>query len=623
MNPLILRRLIGSGWFSPDSLFVNGEKGSAIDFLTMIGAYQDSAGTVPITAIGQLLGRHSDLSGNNNHALQPTSGKRPLYLGCANFDGVDDGLLLSAMPWGNSSQITIVMGIRESYQTYAYGVLFSHAGFNGYLGRKTNDEYELTLYTPAYKSGPYPRRAAQVVDVAFDTVPTTMDEEIIHHVDGQVVNQTVFVNGQTYGQTFATLNQLLGTYTDGSTYPLNGEIYRYICINRALTVQEMADARAWCMAGRSVQPTGLTAELNMFQITGQSLAEGGVGAPVTTVQEYDNVMFTLLENTPSAYVPAVNVTTNLESPMYGQIGHVKALIDGDAGADDYQMLGCNNGVGSSSILIHTKTQATFTTAMSQVVAAKAIADGQGRTFRFRAVSWVQGEADNAMSRTEYQSVLEKLASQYNEQGKRLALQSEDVIFITSQVCSNPLPNVALAQLDAAIAHPLIYMSTPLYPFNHDVDGRHLVAASAKVLGGYMGLVYKRVLIDGVQWEPLRPLSHTQSGNDVTITFNVPDGPLVLDTTLIQAQTNYGFSAADASGVDIPVTSVTLVDTDKVKVTTSAPIPAGGWVNYAQTVQTEPARSLGGCGNLRDSQGDTLTYTGWPMHNWCVMFRHVV
>ncbi len=607
------------------AIFANGEKGAIWDYGAIANNYQDTAGTTPVTASGQVSARVNDLSGNNNHLLQSTSGRRTMFGQAAVFDGVDDGFVAANMNWGSSTHITSVVSLREGYKTYAYGMVdaFSTAAGGGfYVGTSNQEVYEVACKNPTSKFGPLDKTNRKVLDYSLDTSVIPQDEAIVLHVNGVAFTPTYHVAGRNYSETLSPVTMKVGLFNN-DTYPTVGERYRQVVINRPLTAQEMADVRAWCQQAYPVYATGLNAQLNMFQITGQSLAEGGNGAPVTTAQEYDNVMFTLLENNPAAYVPAVNVTTNLESPMYGQIGHLKALIAAQEGASNYQMLGCNNGVGSASILILDKGGATFDIAMSQVTAAKSIADGQGRSFRFRAVSYVQGETDNAMSRTDYKSAIMKLATNYSHSGKLSAKQAEDVVFITSQVCSNTLPNVALAQLDAAIEHPLIYLSTPLYPLNFDVDGRHLLAPSAKVLGGYMAIVYKRVVVDGGQWEPLRPISHVQDGNDVTITFNVPSGPLVLDTTLIQAQTNYGFSAADSGGTPIAVTGVVLVGTDKVKITTASPVPSGGYINYAQTTQTEPVRSLGGCGNLRDSQGDTITYTGWPMHNWCVLFTQVI
>ena len=57
--------------------------------------FQDSAGTVPVTADGDPVGRMLDQSGNGNHATQSISGSRPVYrtdgtLHWLEFDGVDD-----------------------------------------------------------------------------------------------------------------------------------------------------------------------------------------------------------------------------------------------------------------------------------------------------------------------------------------------------------------------------------------------------------------------------------------------------------------------------------------------------------------------------------------------------
>jgi len=622
LSSLALTRTSGGGAsFDPATLFANGEKGAVWDYTAESAIFQDAAAATPIV-VGGPIGRVNDLSGQGNHITQSTAGLRPMYVKGAAFDGVDDGLLSGAINWGSSTKITNVVSVRTVKQTYGYAIMEAYGtalGNNTYVGKvSANLRLECSLKNATSLSEPIDNFNHHVIDYCFDTVPIPQDEAIKVSVDGVLSPPNYFVAGRNYSETLSPVTVRIGTFFAGN-HPFIGERYRQVVINRALTSEELANVRAWCLAGRPTYAKGLTADLNMFQISGQSLAEGGVGAPVTTAQEYDNVMFTLRESNPTAYVPAVNVTTNLETPMYGQIGYLKSLISGMSGAAGYQMLGCNNGQGSASILVLRKGEATFNAAISQVAAAKTIAAGQGRSFRFRAVGWVQGEADNAMSRADYKTVLCDLASAYNHMGKAAAGQAEDVILITSQVMSNALPNVALAQLDASIEHSLIYMSTPLYHFDFDVDGRHLIAASSKQLGGYMAIVYKKVLVDGEDWSPVRPLSYAQAGSDVTISMHVPVGPLALDTTLLPAQTNYGFAAFNSGGTPISITGVTLVDADKVKITTASPIPSGGYITYAQSAQPEPVRSLGGSGNLRDSQGASMVYLGKPMHNWCVLF----
>tara|TARA_R110000868_G_scaffold179574_1_gene419699 strand:+ start:16553 stop:17995 length:1443 start_codon:yes stop_codon:yes gene_type:complete len=64
--------------FSPPSLFAAGEQGvwyDPSDFSTM---FQDSAGTTPVTAVEQPVGRILDKSGRSNHATQATSASRPV-----------------------------------------------------------------------------------------------------------------------------------------------------------------------------------------------------------------------------------------------------------------------------------------------------------------------------------------------------------------------------------------------------------------------------------------------------------------------------------------------------------------------------------------------------------------
>lgn len=63
---------------NPNSLFPTGAQGfwfDPSDFGTM---FQDDAGTVPVTAVGQAVGRILDKSGRGNHATQATAGNKPV-----------------------------------------------------------------------------------------------------------------------------------------------------------------------------------------------------------------------------------------------------------------------------------------------------------------------------------------------------------------------------------------------------------------------------------------------------------------------------------------------------------------------------------------------------------------
>lgn len=58
------------------NLFSSGQQGAWYDPSDLSTLFQDSAGTTPVTAMEQPVGRILDISGNSNHAFQATSTKR-------------------------------------------------------------------------------------------------------------------------------------------------------------------------------------------------------------------------------------------------------------------------------------------------------------------------------------------------------------------------------------------------------------------------------------------------------------------------------------------------------------------------------------------------------------------
>lgn len=60
------------------ALFAAGEQGAWYDPSDWSTLFQDSAGTLPVTAVGQPVGKMLDKSGRGNHATQPTAINRPV-----------------------------------------------------------------------------------------------------------------------------------------------------------------------------------------------------------------------------------------------------------------------------------------------------------------------------------------------------------------------------------------------------------------------------------------------------------------------------------------------------------------------------------------------------------------
>ncbi len=99
------------------SLFASGEPGAWYDPSDMSTLFQDSAGTVPVTAVEQPVGRILDKSGRGNHATQATTTKRPVLKidagGCyyLSFDGVDDALQTGNIDFTGTDKMTVWAGV--------------------------------------------------------------------------------------------------------------------------------------------------------------------------------------------------------------------------------------------------------------------------------------------------------------------------------------------------------------------------------------------------------------------------------------------------------------------------------------------------------------------------------
>lgn len=67
----------GTTW-TPAEWFLASEQGAWYDPSDMSTLFQDAAGTIPVTAVGQPVGRILDKSGRGNHASQATAASRPV-----------------------------------------------------------------------------------------------------------------------------------------------------------------------------------------------------------------------------------------------------------------------------------------------------------------------------------------------------------------------------------------------------------------------------------------------------------------------------------------------------------------------------------------------------------------
>lgn len=371
-------------------------------------------------------------------------------------------------------------------------------------------------------------------------------------------------------------------------------------------------------------------QLNYINNYGQSLAAQSVPATaLTTTQEYDNLGLVAHSTSPTYTLPLTVANTQWssggESPMYGTAGHLKELLAEENGLtygiNDYQLLCCNNGYGGYTMAQLCKGTAPYTAVMSQVTSGLAMAAALGKSFAHAATIWTQGEAETSTSQAAVLAALLQLASDFNVDSRAITGQYSDSVFVMRQTTSTNR-HVALAELEASETSSLIKLVCPMYQFSF-TDIYHIPATDSKWLGGYYGLALKRLLVDGVDWQPLKPVGHAVLGNVIDLIFNKTG--LVFDTTLVPAQVNQGFTVLNGSGSPITISSIAIVKPNRVRIT-CASAPASGWtISYGLAAAVGKGAYVGGAGNLRDRQGDSIVYSAVskPLHNWCVLFDYSI
>jgi hypothetical protein len=278
----------------------------------------------------------------------------------------------------------------------------------------------------------------------------------------------------------------------------------------------------------------------------------------------------------------------------------------------------------------------FDEAMMQIADAKALAVAAGAGYTVRAVTAIHGESDHYAAQfpldgtdgtsnaiVTYADALLEWQRDYDAAIRAATGQAETVPLFISQMANwndTPHSEIPSRQLEAHVRSAgRVIVIGPTYQLPYAPDCIHFTNRGEKQLGEYFAKAYQRVITEHGVWEPLRPLQATAADNVVTVRFQVPKPPLVLDTQLVSNPGNYGFEMVDAAGGALVIESVTLTGADTVAITTSG-ASAGGRVRYAYTAQplTCPGPETGPRGNLRDSDASTSA-SGTPLFDWSVSF----
>jgi hypothetical protein len=233
--------------FNPSSsLFAASEKGAWFDAGDRSTMFQDVAGTIPVTAVGQFVGKWLDKSGNGNHAVASANDTtRPTYQidneGNPNVTFTKSPatqLVTPAINFTGTAQMTVCVGVHVTDSSSA-GVTVelgtSVASVNGSFSigaPSSTADHSVNLRGTATLNA----RVANVVDGddiitgLFDISQATKELEIIPRLNFvQLTGSQITWTGTDAGTgNFSNLPLYIGSEGAGKTLPFGGKIYQII-----------------------------------------------------------------------------------------------------------------------------------------------------------------------------------------------------------------------------------------------------------------------------------------------------------------------------------------------------------------------------------------------------------
>ena len=246
--------------FTPKNLFASNEKGVWFDASDLTTLFQDSAGTVPVTTVGQPVGKWLDKSGNNNHAVQNISASRPTYQidneGNPNVTFTKSGtqLVTPSIDFTATAQMTACVGLHVTDSGSAGVALELGADVNSVNGSFLFGAPSSASDHSLYLRGTSTIRAAvnnvvdgdDIITGLFDISQTTKELELIPRLNYvQLTGSQITWTGTDSGTgNFGNLPLYIGSRS-GITTPYGGKIYQIIVRGAASTSNQIYQTEAW------------------------------------------------------------------------------------------------------------------------------------------------------------------------------------------------------------------------------------------------------------------------------------------------------------------------------------------------------------------------------------------
>lgn len=242
------------GW-TPALLFAASEPGAWYDPSDFSTMFQDDAGTTPVTATGQTVGRILDKSGRGSHATQANSGRRPVLQQDASgyyyllFDGSDDGLVSSTITPG-TDKAQVFAGVRKLSDAAAGVVIESSTQLSSNSGSIQLAAPLSAASNYSFSSRGTSTGAASYTNAAV-AAPLTSVLSGLGDISGD--RATLRLNGAQVAQ--AATDQGTGNYLayplyigrrGGTSLPFNGRLYSLIVrFGANLDASTISSAETW------------------------------------------------------------------------------------------------------------------------------------------------------------------------------------------------------------------------------------------------------------------------------------------------------------------------------------------------------------------------------------------
>lgn len=242
------------GGFNPRSLFASGEQGIWLDPSDFSALFQDAAGTTPVTAVGQPVGKILDKSGRGNHSSQSTAASRPTLQQDSNglyylsFDGTDDGMATPSIDFTGTDKMTVWAGVRKLSDA-AIGVVCE---LSASLTSNAGTFYLAAPQVAGAATYAFASRGSIAVTniTAGATAPDTSVIVGVGDISGDI--ELIRRNGAQAG--VSTADQGTGNFGNyplyigrrgGTTLPFNGRIYQLIIRGAESNAGQIAAGEAW------------------------------------------------------------------------------------------------------------------------------------------------------------------------------------------------------------------------------------------------------------------------------------------------------------------------------------------------------------------------------------------